>query len=208
MDYVNLAFALTALLISAITAYFSFFHRGRLLLTRPGFAALLFEEDKPKFFLRSLLYSTGQKGHAIEGLFLNATMGPSKFAFHFWCYGQREALVPGSGLLVDSTGVEVNHHFVQTPDAKVFELSQGATIYLEVMCRSAKDEKAKLLQELELEISSEQLSQLYNDKRNTALYFTWDPEKVRYLTSINRRPHVGRSRSVSGSGSGPFGFEM
>ena len=67
---------------------------------------------RPKVFLRTLLYSTANRGHVVEGMFAKVRHGDGEQAFSFWGCGETEKLTPGSGLYVSKTGFSANHHFV------------------------------------------------------------------------------------------------
>ncbi len=56
--------------------------------------AFLFEKDKPKIFLRTLLYANGKRGYVIEGLYLKIRQKAAKsgrkkenHTFGFGCTG-------------------------------------------------------------------------------------------------------------------------
>jgi TonB family protein len=52
--------------VSITVAWLTLFRRGRLYMTQPVQIAFVFEGDKPKVFLRTLLYATGKRGYVVE----------------------------------------------------------------------------------------------------------------------------------------------
>lgn len=83
-------------------------------MTRPVQIAFVFENLKPKVFLRTLLYTTGKRGYVIEGLYLKVLHGGSGHTFGFWGYGEHKELMVAGGLRVTDGGVAYNHHFLQS----------------------------------------------------------------------------------------------
>ena len=77
-----------------------------------------------KVYLRTLLYSTGKKGHVIENMFVRLHRGETQQNFNIWTYGDKD-LYRGSGLFVPETGVASNHHFLLPPDGTNFQFSSG-----------------------------------------------------------------------------------
>lgn len=105
-----------ALLISGVTAWLSYFQRGKLRMTQP--TLVFFGPDgknndgpKSKVYLRTLLYSTSRRGHVIESLWVVTECSTSKQTFSIWTYGE-ERLMRGSGLFVGPEGKTLNHHFL------------------------------------------------------------------------------------------------
>ena len=74
-------------------------------MTQPVQVAFVFENGKPKIFLRTLLYATGKRGYVIEGLYLTVTQGKDIHTFGFWGYGERSELMVAGGLRVTEEGV-------------------------------------------------------------------------------------------------------
>lgn len=68
-----------SLLVSVMVAWLTLFRHGGLYMTRPVQIASVFENDKPKVFPRTLLYSTGKRGYVIEGLYVNFDLPMGQF---------------------------------------------------------------------------------------------------------------------------------
>ncbi|XZG71265.1 hypothetical protein ACTSKR_05200 [Chitinibacteraceae bacterium HSL-7] len=76
-----------ALAVSGITAWLTFFRKGRLLMTQPttvffGPDGSQFEGNKSKVYLRTLLYSTAKRGYVLESLHASLQRGESKQNFN------------------------------------------------------------------------------------------------------------------------------
>ena len=79
----------------------------------------------PKVFMRTLLYSTANRGQIIEGMFAKLSCGDSKQVFGFWGYGETGTLTAGSGLHVSRTGLAANHHFVLSVHENKYHFEPG-----------------------------------------------------------------------------------
>ena len=135
-------------------------------MTRPGLVAFARGDgpvaDAPKIFLRTLLYSTGSRGHALESLFIRARQGDTLQAFLFWGYGESEALNAGSGLFIGPEGHVANHHFLLTEDAKTFRFELGP-VTLELFGTFAGKSRPALLHTVALSLSEESALALRDD---------------------------------------------
>jgi hypothetical protein len=89
-----------ALLVSGITAWLTFFRKGKLVMTQPtvvffGPDGSRFDSDKNKIYLRTLLYSTAKRGHVVESLHVSLQRNESKQNFNIWVYGEKANLRRG-----------------------------------------------------------------------------------------------------------------
>ena len=89
------------------------FNHGRLRMTQPTLLCLKREltPSIPKIFLRTLLFTTGNKGTVIQSMFLRVHHPGGTFTFDFWGHTEGGKLTLGSGLFVGPTGVACDHHF-------------------------------------------------------------------------------------------------
>jgi hypothetical protein len=113
MEFVTVAISVLALAVSVSTLWLSHFRRGKLKMTHPTvvyFGPDSGEGEISKIYLRSLLYSTGNRGTVIENLFVRLRRGETQQNFNIWVHGEKE-LVRGSGLFVGQDGIVTNHHF-------------------------------------------------------------------------------------------------
>src|SRR5258707_12103368 len=120
-----------ALLVSGMTAWLTFFRKGKLVMTQPtvvffGPDGSRFDSDKNKIYLRTLLYSTAKRGQVLESLHVSLQRNESKQNFSIWVYGEKGNLKRGSGLFVAQEGVTFDHHFLLPEDGANFQFLSGA----------------------------------------------------------------------------------
>jgi len=140
----------------------------------------------PKVKLRTLLFSTSQRGRVIQTMHVTLRRNETVQNFNIWVHGD-DKLVRGSGLFVGETGVAANHHFLTPRDGSAFQFFQGR-YRLEVYAHLLGDKEANLLFSQELEIASEIAAQL--TEPGAGLYFDWGPDSSRYLTHLETRPPI------------------
>ena len=160
-----------AFLTSICTAWFTIFHRGTVKISRPSIFALLPSDSgirSPKVFFRTLLFSTGKRGRVIENMFARVNNGKFTKSFMYWAHGEREALVPGSGLFVGSDGIQANHHFMLTESAGSYKFESGS--YQVEILGSLIGKKPKLLHKISFELSREAASALNETDDSAVMY--------------------------------------
>jgi hypothetical protein len=179
-----------ALAVSAFTAWLTLLRKGELWMTRP--TVIYFGPDggskaeapPEKIFLRTLLYSTGKRGHIIENMFVRLHRGETRQNFNVWAYGDKD-LSRGSGLFVPETGFATNHHFLLPPDGTSFQFSTGRYV-LEVFVTEVGASGPRLLCTVSLEITPEHY-QAFNQPGH-GLYFDWGPDAARYFAHVRAPP--------------------
>ena len=105
-----LVVAILALAVSALTAWLTLLRKGEIRMTQP--TVIFFgldggskaEAPSEKVYLRTLLYSTGKRGHIIENMFARLHRGETRQNFNIWVYDDN-GLHRGSGLFVPETGL-------------------------------------------------------------------------------------------------------
>ena len=188
MEYIAPSVSVLALLISLFTLWFSVIRRGRVCSTPPSFLAFRYDfvgkkAPQAKIFLRSLLYSTGKRGHVVESLFLRVAERTRQAEFSFWGYGDKD-LVRGSGLFVPETGVATNHHF-NPIDADEFFRFSGGTYTLELVAKLVGQKRLAPLWTVTLEMPEGAFDKRI--ARATVVFFNWSPEQNQYITSVEDR---------------------
>lgn len=206
---IELVISIVALLISAVTGWLTLFHKGTVKMSRPHFFALT-PEDGPfggwiKFFMRVLVFSSGQRGRVIESIFVNIRHNGKVLPFHYWMYGESEKLAIGSGVFVGHEGLAANHHFVPVGEVSANDFSAGA-YDVDVYASLLGDRSPIKLSSLQFNLSEEEVSAIRTSK-DKAVFFTWDQGAKVYKSRIDVRKSKGRAFSVSGSGNGPFSWE-
>lgn len=175
----EMAIAIISLVISIITLWLTYLHRGTMKMTRP--TTIFFGPDgkdgtDPKVYLRTLLFSTSQKGQIIESMHVRLYRGETVQTFNIWVYGERKELVRGSGLYVGKEGVSYNHHFLMPKDGTTYEFLAGR-YKLEVYASLLNKKPVKMFW-VELEVNDNQASKIKEGRHG--LYFDWGPESAKY----------------------------
>lgn len=189
ISWLSIGVSLVALAISGLTAWLTFFRKGRLMMTQPTQFYLgpdgEFNEGKVKIFITTLLYSSAYRGHVVESLYVTVQRGETKQNFNIWVYGQKGALRRGSGLFVPRDGVVCDHHFLLPEDTPTFELRAGT--YRVTVIATIVGAKPKQLATTVLAISESQATALLQPR--TGIYFDWGPDLRDYHPRLvsNRR---------------------
>jgi hypothetical protein len=183
--------SVVSLIVSVTVAWLTLFRRGTLRMTQPVQIAFLYEgKQRPKIFLRTLLYTTGKRGYVIEGLFLKVQHKEAIQTFAFWAYGERNALNVAGGLRVTEEGVAHNHHFLQINEHWYFPDGQYE---ISVFARIVNHKQPKLLGKVKVELSNDEATHLY--LRNAGVLFTWNPDTGAY--DLSPAPE-GKDRAIYG----------
>jgi hypothetical protein len=128
MELISIPVSIVSLVISLGTFWLAFVDRGRLKMTKPTivfFGYDMVPRATPKVFLRTLLYSTANRGQVVEGMFTKVRHDGGEQVFGFWGYGETEKLTAGSGLYVSKTGLSANHHFVLSVHEDEYRFEPG-----------------------------------------------------------------------------------
>ncbi|HEX3912864.1 MAG TPA: hypothetical protein VHW71_05105 [Steroidobacteraceae bacterium] len=188
---VSIGISIAAFMVSVATAWFTLLRRGTVRMTKP--TVVFFGPDgapsrhgapaKPKVFLRSLVYSTGKRGHIIESMFVTLRRGETRQTFNIWIYDQN-GLARGSGVYVGETGVVCNHHFLLPEDGMRFEFLAGdyqLDVYAALVRRSA----SLHLCSVHLIIGEQAGRQLKDPERG--IYFDWGQDAQRYQAHVRKK---------------------
>lgn len=191
MKGVTLSFSsvisVVSLFVSATVAWLTLFRRGNLYMTRPVQIAFVLENDKPKVFLRTLLYATGKRGYVVEALYVKVRCREENRTFGFWGYGERNELMAAGGLRIDEAGVAYNHHFLEINEASRFHFMRGEyeiRVYATIVNRSS----ARLLYKANVTLSEDHSAML--NIRSHDVLFTFDPDKKEYRPSVSKHPRL------------------
>ena len=192
MEIVTIIISVIALIISGLTAWRALFHSGTIKMTQP--TIFFFGPDgvsgPPKIFLRTLLFSTSNKGHIIENMYAKLQRGESVQNFNIWVYGDKETLARGSGLFVGKEGIPCNHHFLLPKDGTTFKFLSGEhTIKIFVSLLGAKAPILLFTQTLSL--SQEFADEINNE--NSGVYFDWGPDSKSYHSHLDKNPNKSLS---------------
>lgn len=190
MDYTSLVISLIALVISGLTFWLTRIRRGVIKMTRP--TVIFFGPDgvgakHKKVFIRTLLYSTSDKGKYIQNMFIRLQRGESVQNFNIWVYDNK-GLVRGSGLYVNKNGIACNHHFLVPKDGTQYEFLAGNYL-LQVYVESV-DESPKKIFEEKLVLTKSQEEEMKS--KRAGIYFDWAPNTQNYFSHIDTGPHKER----------------
>lgn len=189
-EWVTISVSIVALLISGATAWLTLFRPGRLQMTQPTVVFLGPDGGRPgegeprlKVFLRTLLYSSSQRGQIVESMHINLQRGESSQNFSIWVYGD-DRLARGSGLHVGMAGVACNHHFLLPKDGADFRLLPGQYT-LRVFGKRVIDPEPLELAKIVLHITDSQAHALQDP--NAGIYFDWRPDQQEYHSHVDVR---------------------
>lgn len=185
MEIGSIVISITALVISAYTAWRTLLQKGTLKMTKP--TVIYFGPDagdsSPKVFIRSLLYSTSKNGRIIESMYVKIRRGETSQNFNIWVCGD-DKLLRGSGLFVGENGVSFNHHFLLPKDGTNFDFFAGEYV-VEIYSNLVGDSKPLLLATEKLHIN--ELHSLSMNKNNTGIYFDWGPDSRKYHAHVDEK---------------------
>jgi hypothetical protein len=184
----SLIISLFALGVSGITAWLTFFRKGKLKMTQPAALAFLPDtaenEGRSQVLLRTLFYSTAERGQILESLHVTIRRGESKQNFSVWVYGQKDDLRRGSGLFVPQDGVTFDHYFLLPKDGVAFAFLPGE-YRLSVFAKLVRSRVATELMTLSVSVSDAESLALR--KPNAKLFFDWGPDRQNYHSHVVTR---------------------
>jgi hypothetical protein len=182
--------AILSFIVSIFTLWLVYFNKGKVKITKP--TQIFFGRDgnspHKKVFIRTLLYSTADRGQYIENMYVTLTRNKEKQNFNIWVYGDNhEGLHRGSGLYVGKSGIASNHHFLILEDKNNFKYTEGEYI-LDVYIELVNTKPIKIYSQ-KLYIDNQQSLELLNNY--TGIYFDWNPDKQTYDTKVDKKPGIG-----------------
>jgi len=183
MERLSIGISALAFATSLVTLWLTRYRTGTIKMTRP--TTIFFGPDGggstiSKVFIRTLLYTTADRGQYIENMFVRLYKKREEKNFTIWIYGDPSQLLRGSGLFVDRRGVAANHHFLISDASHTF--SQGSyTIELYVTTVGASP---KRIFRQKLEITHKQAQVMR--QRKAGIYYDWVPHLRMYETRIDK----------------------
>lgn len=187
-DPISTSLSVTALLISSITAWYTLLRRGNVRMTNPTFISFSYDNvpnrvPQAKIFIRTLLYSTGKRGHLVENMYVKVHRVWEKQSFNIWGHGN-ERLSRGSGIFVGETGICENHHFTSiTALPENFFIPGPYT--LEIFLSLSGRKKALHASTINVTVPENARQDML--KPNAAIWFDWEPETQSYHAHIEER---------------------
>ncbi len=186
MNYLTIIISLTALIISALTFWLTRIRKGFVKMTRP--TVIFFGPDgggekHNKVFIRTLLYSSSDRGQYVQNMFIRLQRGESVQNFNVWVYDDK-GLVRGSGLFINKSGIACNHHFLLPKDGNNYSFLSGDYI-LQVYVETV-DESPRKIFEQKLHLTKQQQDEMLTKKSGT--YFDWAPNTQNYFSHVDSNP--------------------
>jgi len=181
---ISLVLSGLAFSVSAATAWFTLWRRGSVRMTRP--ALIFFGPDgsrgPAKVFLRMLLYSTAERGHIVETMYVRLRRGGETHIFSTWIL-RESGLSRGSGLFVDRRGIASDHHFLLPQDGSSYEFAAGSYV-VEVFVSLVAAKSPLMLTRQVVSISEHQADAIR--RTDAGLFFDWNPAEGRYENRVDR----------------------
>ena len=183
---ISIIISIIALTISGLTFWLTRIKKGVVNMTRP--TIIFFGPDgggqkHNKVYIRTLLYSTSDRGQYIQNMFIRLQRGESVQNFNVWVYGDKQ-LSRGSGLYIDKSGIACNHHFLLPKDGNNYSFLAGDYL-LQVFIETVDKSPIKIFEQ-KLHLTKEQGNEMV-DKR-AGLFFDWAPNTQNYFSHIDLRP--------------------
>lgn len=186
MDALSIIISSIALVISALTFWLTRIRKGIVKMTRP--TIIYFGPDGGgerhcKIFVRTLLYSTSDRGQYIQNMYIRLQRGETIQNFNVWVYDDR-GLVRGSGLFVNKNGIACNHHFLLPKDMSNFSFLPGdylLQVYIETV-----DNIPKKIFEQKLTLTEKECTEMA--AKCAGIYFDWAPNMQDYSSHVDKRP--------------------
>ena len=136
-----------------------------------------------KIYVRTLLYSTADKGNYIQNMFIRLQRGEAIQNFNVWVYGDKE-LARGSGLFISKNGLSCNHHFLLPKDGVQYDFLHGEYV-MQVFVECVNKPPRKIFEQT-LMITPIQYEQMKTKK--TGIFYDWAPNTQNYFSHIDNGP--------------------
>lgn len=135
--------------------------------------------DKKKIYIRTLLYSTSDRGQYIQNMYVRLQRGDLVQNFNVWVYGD-ESLARGSGLFVDKSGITSSHHFLLPKSGIPFDFLAG-DYHIEVFVEIVNKRPYKIFEQT-LTITAVQYDEVIDSR--SGLYYDWAPDIESYQAHL------------------------
>lgn len=136
-----------------------------------------------KIYIRTLLYSSSDRGQYIQNMFIRLQRGETIQNFNLWVYDDQK-LARGSGLYVDKSGIVCSHHFLLPNDDHNYVFLSGD--YVLQLFVETVDKKPRKIFEQKLTVAKEQYDEMQANR--WGIYFDWAPNTQSYISHIDKKP--------------------
>ncbi|NII28111.1 hypothetical protein HB364_23715 [Pseudoflavitalea sp. X16] len=140
-------------------------------------------ERHNKVFIRTLLYSTSDRGQYVQNMFIRLSRGESVQNFNVWVYDDK-GLARGSGLFISKTGIACNHHFLLPKDQDNYPFLAGDYL-LQVFIEPVNSNPQQIFEQT-LKLTKEQSDEM--KVKSAGTYFDWAPNSQTYFSHVDVRP--------------------
>lgn len=141
-----------------------------------------FENTKEKkVFIRTLLYSSSEKGQYIQNMYVRLRRSESIQNFNVWVYDDN-GLARGSGLFINKEGIASNHHFL-LPRNTHYDFLPGE-YHLEIFVETVNDKSYKIFEQI-LNINTSQYDEVTG--KNSGIFYDWAPNSKNYEAYVDKR---------------------
>ena len=183
IDISALGISIFALIISALTFYFSHAYAGKIKMSKPnqiwfGFAN---PSRKAHILLKSVLYSTGAQGHIVERLYARLESNSSSQEFSSWVIGKQTDTYKPGGMRITKEGYMGDHHFIFPNDGTSYIFKTG-NYSLKIFAKIAGENSDKLLREVNLNIPNHLSAELSSSK---GIYFNFHSSDGNYIAELD-----------------------
>jgi hypothetical protein len=179
-DYATIIISSIALLISAFNLWFTVLRRGKICMVHPPL--ITFTRDgaggHPKVVLRSLLFTTGNRGNLVESMHVILSKDGKRWEYPIWNCAENtpNSAVPGGGLFVGRDGVSYYQHFLSL-DREACASFEPGLYHLEVFATVLGRRRSHLLRAVDLDVPEPV-------GPTQSIRYDWNPVSKKYRAEI------------------------
>lgn len=186
IEILSIILAAISLLVSICVAWLTLLNRGTVIMAQPTIVFFGYDGPlgPPKVVIGTILFSTGQRGHILESMFIKLRRSETIQTFSRWVYGNSNN-ARASGLYIGVEGVTDNHHFLIPSDGTQYQFLPGE-YELEVYGSLINRKSSMLLKRVKVSLNSEEANAI--NHREVDVMFNWSPEIRRYCSETKKLP--------------------
>jgi len=178
IDLLAIIISTLAFFVSSLTAWLTFFKRGKLKMTQPTPFLLNYENKNAKISFFTVLYCSAFRGLVVENMYIILRQNNRKQSFNRWVY-KKESQALASGCFVNPEGMAQNHQFYCSDEN--FKFETGHLIRFEIYATIVAKNKPIFLKSIVIKVPS---SFTDSDARRNGIMFEWEPDKREYCIKL------------------------
>jgi hypothetical protein len=184
IEILSIIIAIISLIVSIYTAWQTLLNRGTVIMAQPTIVFFGYDgpAGPPKIVIGTIMFSTGQRGHILESMFIKLRRSETIQTFSRWVYGNSNN-ARASGLYIGIEGVSENHHFLIPNDGTQYQFVSGE-YELEVYGSLINHKSSLLLKRVQVSLNAEQATAL--NHREIDVMFNWCPEIGKYISETKK----------------------